>query len=346
MRKAPGFAGTPPGRGTRLARLRRYAAAARQTPLAAFAVLAALVFVAPSLAPYNPGRQFSSYPFAPPMRPHLIDDQGVWHRPFAYPVRVVDLIERRYAEDRTRRITLHAGGSAGDAPWFLLGSDLLGRDVLSRVLAGARLSLGVSMLATLLTLLIGVAVGAAAGYAGGWIDAALTRLADLVIVLPGIYVILALRGALPPVLTPPQVFTALVAVLSLVGWPSVARGVRGIVLVERGSEYAEAARALGAGPWRVIVRHLLPATRGFLAVQATVLVPAFIMAEATLSFVGLGFAPPTPSWGAMLLDAGGVRVTADAPWLLAPAAAIVLTVLVVHSAASVRDPLLWDHNPS
>ena len=120
--------------------------------------------------------------------------------------------------------------------------------------------------------------------------------------LPGIYVVLALRGGLPIVLSPAQVFVALVAVLSLVGWPSVARGVRGIVLVERGSEYAEAARALGAGSWRVIARHLLPATRGFLAVQATVLVPAFIMAEATLSYVSRVSAP-TPSWG----DADGRR---------------------------------------
>jgi peptide/nickel transport system permease protein len=277
-----------------------------------------------------------------------VDDQGAWHPPFAYPVRVVDLIERRYGEDRTRRIGLsafHARASADDVPWFLLGSDGLGRDVLSRVLAGARLSLGVSVLAVLLALLIGAAAGAAAGYAGGWVDATLMRVADFVIVLPGIYLVLALRGVLPGALTPAQVFAALVTVLSLVGWPSVARGVRGIVIVERQSEYAEAACALGAGPWRVIVRHLLPAARGFLAVQATVLVPAFIMAEATLSYVGLGFLPPTPSWGAMLLDAGGVRVCADAPWLLTPAAAIVLTVFVVHSVASVRHPLLWDHNP-
>src|SRR5450759_4978630 len=147
----------------------------------------------------------------------------------------------------------------------------------SRVLVGARLSLGVALLSTVLALLIGAFVGAAAGYAGGWVDATLMRVADLVIVLPGIYVVLALRGVLPLVLTTTQVFTALVGVLALVGWPSVARGVRGIILVEGRSEYAEAARALGAGSWRVIARHLLPATRGFLGVQATVLVPAFIM---------------------------------------------------------------------
>src|SRR5450759_2916265 len=113
-------------------------------------------------------------------------------------------------------------------PWFLLGSDALGRDVLSRVLVGARLSLGVALLSTVLALLIGALVGAAAGYAGGWVDATLMRVADLVMVLPGIYVVLALRGVLPLVLTTTQVFTALVGVLALVGWPSVARGVRGI----------------------------------------------------------------------------------------------------------------------
>lgn len=313
----------------------------RRAPLLALAGLAILVLSAPSLAPYDPGRQFDNSAFAPPMRPHLVDDQGGWHLPFAYPLRIVDRLELRYAEDRSRRVTM---GSDGE-PWFLLGSDALGRDLLSRVLVGARLSLGVALLSTLLALAIGAAIGAAAGHAGGWVDATLMRVADLVIVLPGIYVVLALRGALPLFLTDTQVFAALVAVLAFVGWPPVARGVRGIVLTEGRSEYAEAARALGAGSGRVIARHLLPAARGFLAVQATVLVPAFIMAEATLSYVGLGFAAPTPSWGVMLLDAAAVRVVADAPWLLAPAAAIVVTVLVVNCVSTSRDPILWAEEP-
>jgi len=307
----------------------------------AFALLVLAAVIAPWLAPYDVRRVFADYPYAPPMRPHVVDADGRWHwPPFAYPIHVVDRIERRYAEDRTRLATF----TRGDDPWFLLGSDASGRDVLSRLLAGARLSLGVALLSAIFALVIGAAVGASAGYAGGSVDAVLMRAADFVIVLPGIYVVLALRGALPVVLAEAQVFAALVAVLTFVGWPSVARGVRGIVIVERRSEYAEAARALGAGPWRVIARHLLPATRGFLAVQATVLVPAFIMAEATLSFVGLGFAVPTPSWGLMLQDAAAVRIAADAPWLLAPAAAIFLTVLVIHWVASTRDPFILDHN--
>lgn len=310
-------------------------------PLVALAALAILVFVAPLLAPYDPARMFTTHPFAPPMLPHVVGDDGKWRRPFAYALRVVDPIEKRYAQDRTRRVTW----GSRDEPWFLLGSDVFGRDVFSRVLVGARLSLGVALLSTLLTLVIGAGLGAAAGSAGGWVDATLMRVADFVIVLPGIYVVLALRGVLPIVLEPHQVFVALVSVLALVGWPSAARGVRAIVLVEGRAEYAEAARALGAGSWRVVVRHLLPATRGFLTVQATVLVPAFIMAEATLSYVGLGFASATPSWGVMLSDAAAVRTVADTPWLLTPAAAIVLTVLVVHSVAASRDPLLWEPTP-
>jgi peptide/nickel transport system permease protein len=298
---------------------------------AIFAALAALVIAGPWIAPYDPGRLFDNYPYAPPMPPHVIDDRGAWHLPFAYPVAVVDRLERRYAEDRSRRISF-----ASSDPWFLLGSDGLGRDVLSRLLAGARLSLGVALLATAAALFVGALAGAAAAYAGGWIDGVLMRLADFVLVLPVLYLVLALRGALPLVLGTAEVFAALVGVMALAGWPSVARGVRGIVVSEGRSEYAEAARALGSSSARVIARHLLPATRGFLAAQATVLVPSFVMAEATLSFVGFGFAQPAPSWGAMLVDVARIQIAADAPWLLAPAAALTATVFVIQSAGPGR----------
>ena len=302
----------------------------------ALGVLVTLIAAGPAIAPYDAGRPFDGYPFAPPMRPHIVDDHGAWHLPFAYPVHVVDRVERRYAEDRSRRI-----GFGSSEPWFLLGADGLGRDVLSRLLTGARLSLGVAVLAGAAAILLGATIGSVAAYAGGWVDQVLMRVADLVLVLPAIYLVLALRGALPLVLSMGQVFWTLTAVLALIGWPSVARGVRGIVSVERRAEYAEAARALGSSPARVIWRHLLPATHGFLAVQATMIVPAFVMAEATLSFAGFGFAPPAPSWGAMLQDAAHVRVAAEAPWLLAPAAALIVTVFVIHAAGGDHDPVFF-----
>ena len=297
------------------------------------ALLAGLVVAGPALAPYGPQQQFPGYQYAPPMRPHLVAADGSWHRPFAHALRLVDPLDRRYVEDVASRVSSFSDRE----PWFLLGSDALGRDVLSRLLIGARLSLGIALGAAILSLALGALVGATAGYSGGWADAALMRLADGVMVLPAIYVVLALRGALPLVLSDTQVFVALVAVLSLVGWPVVARGVRTILRIERQAEYAEAARAAGAGRGRLILRHLLPATRGFLGVQAAVLVPAFVMAEATLSFVGLGFPLATASWGVMLKEAQAVRVVADAPWLLAPAGAIVATAFAVNAADAFRD---------
>jgi peptide/nickel transport system permease protein len=148
--------------------------------------------------------------------------------------------------------------------------------------------------------------------------------------LPALYVVLALRASMPLVLSAGEVFSTMIVVLAMVGWPWPARGVRAVVAAERGRGYAEAARALGAGSTRILLRHLLPAARGFLVVQATLLVPAFVLAEATLSFVGLGFGEPIPSWGAMLRDAAHGRAIVDAPWLLAPAVAIVCAALAVN----------------
>jgi peptide/nickel transport system permease protein len=159
------------------------------------------------------------------------------------------------------------------------------------------------------------------------------RVADLVMALPAVYVVLALRASMPLVLSTSEVFWTMVVVLAAVGWPFPARGVRAVVAAERVREYAEAARAMGASSTRILLGHLLPAARGFLVVQTTLLVPAFVLAEATLSFVGLGFAEPIPSWGAMLRDAGRGRTLIDAPWLLAPAAAIVLSALAVNLVA-------------
>ena len=307
------------------------------------AIVAALVLMAIGgsvLVRRNPGQQFADLSYAPPMRPHLFDDTWKWHGPFFYPVHLVDRLEHRFAEDRSRPIpivwtggTTSAAGDTGDGPWLPLGADALGRDIFGRLILGARLSLGVALVGALGALLLGSAVGAAAGFAGGRVDDLLMGAASLVLVLPAIYVVMVLRGAMPLVLTTSEVFWTLAAVLALAGWPYPARGVRAIVARERGLEYAEAARALGAGPLRILLRHLLPATRAHLGVQLTLLLPAFILAEATLSFVGFGFAEPTPSWGVMLQDAAQAGVLADAPWLLAPAAAIVFSVLSLHLIA-------------
>ena len=187
-----------------------------------------------------------------------------------------------------------------------------------------------AVVAALLALLIGGLCGAAAGTVGGLTDELLMRLADFVLVLPALYVVLALRAVTPLVLSSSAVFALMTGVFAVVGWPYVARGVRAIVVSERRQDYALAARAIGVGRWRLLTRHLLPASFGFLAVQSTLLIPGFILAEATLSFVGLGFADPTASWGVMLQEASNIRAIADFPWLLSPAATIVMVVLGVN----------------
>lgn len=306
---------------------------------------------APWLAPHDPSDQFPDYLNAPPMRVHVLDGAGGWHLPFVHPLRLVDRLESRYVEIGSRRVPVRwlSGGhlwntGAPDVPLLLLGADRLGRDVFSRLLYGARASVGVALAGTLGALLIGVLIGGVAGYAGGVVDELAMQAADFVLILPAVYVVLALRAAMPLVLAPGETFLLVAGILALVGWPMAARGVRAIVAAERRRDYAAAARSLGAGHARVLVRHLLPATRGFLAVQATLLVPAFILAEATLSFVGLGFAEPTPSWGTMLYEAGrNVRDLGLFPWLLSPAFAIVLVALAVQLATSGRTDagLLW-----
>jgi peptide/nickel transport system permease protein len=299
-------------------------------------LIACTAVAAPLLTPYSPVRQFAGLENAPPMPIRVLTAEGRLHRPFVYPAVLVDRLERRYAEDRTRPATLRwfthgtlASVDEGTA-WFPLGTDPLGRDVLARLIYGTRLSLGVALVSTLGALVLGMIVGGTAGFLGGRADAVLMALADFVLVLPAIYVVLAFRAALPLVLTVPQVFWALVLVLTLAAWPVAARGVRAIVAAERRREYAEAAYALGAGPLRILLRHLLPAAAGFLAVTAQTMLPAFVLMEGTLSLVGLGFPVPAATWGTMMRDAWQGGALADAPWLLAPAGMIAATVLAVH----------------
>jgi peptide/nickel transport system permease protein len=302
-------------------------------------VIALAALGAPWLAPNAPNRRFDDLLYTPPTRVHVFQN-GV-NAPFIHPLRVVSRLERRFEVDRSRQVTLRwftdgalvtADADAG-APLLLLGADGYGRDVFSRLLYGARATLAVSLVSALLATLFGAFVGGIGGYIGGWFDGVLSRVSEFVLVLPAIYVALVLRAVLPLVLPPSTVFVLLIAIFTLLGWPIVARGVRAIVLVEREREYAVAARAAGASDRRVLLRHLLPASRGFLKTQASLLVPAFMLGEATLSYVGLGFPNTVPTWGTMLQDASNVALLGDAPWSLAPAAGIFAVVLGVNLLA-------------
>jgi peptide/nickel transport system permease protein len=311
-------------------------------------ILLALVVVpiaaAPFVAPNPPEQRFDDLLYAPPTTIH------VWNRgpvvPFVYPQRVVSRIERRFEEDRTHpeALSWFTRGrlvTTAHAPLLLLGADSYGRDLFSRLLFGGRISLALAVLSALGAVAFGALLGGIAGYAGGWIDGLISRSSEFLLVLPTMYVVLVLRAVLPLALAPAIVFVLLTVIFAALGWPIVARGTRAIVLGERQRDYVEAARAAGASPVRLLLRHLLPAASGYLATQTTLLVPAFILAEATLSYVGFGFPPAMATWGTMLHDTANVLLVADVPWLLAPAVAIFLTVLAVNLLvqASGRPPV-------
>jgi len=302
-------------------------------------LIAIAALAAPWLAPNPPNRRFDDLLYAPPTPVHLLSE-GL-RAPFINPWLVVSRLERRFKADTFTHVslqwftrgTLVTGDPDAGAPLLLLGADAYGRDIFSRLLYGARATLAVSLISAFLATILGACIGGLAAYVGGWLDGVLSRVSEFVLVLPAIYVALVLRAVLPLVLPPSTVFAMLIAIFTLLGWPIVARGVRAIVLVEREREYAIAAHAAGASDGRVLLRHLLPASAGFLQTQASLLVPAFMLGEATLSYVGLGFPNTIPTWGTMLQDASNVALLGDAPWSLAPAAAIFVVVLGVNLLA-------------
>lgn len=313
----------------------------RRAGVALALALVALMAAGDRVAPNDAGRQFSDRAWSPPMKMR-VDGGGA----FVHPQRLDDRLARTFAEDQTARVPLSWFSNGrllsahGGEPVLLLGADALGRDVLARVAGAARWSLGVAVAGALLAILIGTLLGTAAASGSRLLDRAIVALADGLASLPVIYIVLALRAALPLVLSPADVFITLALLFGLVGWPFTARGIRGIFMRERGQPYAEAARAAGASRARVFRVHLLPAAHGFLTTQFLLLVPGFLISEVTLSFLGLGFPEPTPSWGTMLQAASNVRVMAEAPWMLAPAAAIALTSLSLHMAAGTRQHAL------
>jgi len=306
-----------------------------------------VIFFAGFVAPYSPAEQNRDHPFAPPTRIHFVDSRGQLHfRPFVYRwlAREDGFGEYEEARDHEYPIHLlvegcdykiggllksnvHLLGVEAPARIFLAGTDGYGRDLLSRTLYGGQISLAAGLLATLISLTVGLLIGCISGFYGSWVDESAMRLVELFLVLPWLYLLLAVRSFLPLQISPVQTFFLLIAVIGTIGWARPARLVRGIVLSAKSRTYVMASRSFGASDLHILRRHVLPHTYGVLLTQAALLVPQYVIAEVTLSFLGLGVNEPVPSWGNLLATLQQYNVLTSCWWMLAPAVALVIASL-------------------
>ncbi len=333
-----------------LARFRKHRLARVSVYLLAF--LYVLAIFAPFVAPYGRVQRFEEYSYAKPSRVRFVDVDGNFHLPFIYGrERKLDRKTFTYSfeEDPSTRYPLqlfvagepyrllgaitmdrHIFGVAGDQPFFLLGSDELGRDLFSRIIIAARVSLFVGFAGVLISFVLGILLGGISGYFGGVVDTIIQRMIEFIMSIPQIPLWMGLSAAIPQEWTGIQTFFAITVILSLVGWTGLARVVRGKIISLREEDYVTAARISSATPLQIIVRHLLPGFTSYLVVDLTMAVPGMILGETTLSFLGLGITAPDVSWGSLLQEAQNVNVIANYPWILAPVGFIMLAVILFN----------------
>jgi len=313
------------------------------------------------LSPNPPARQNLNQFYHPPTRIHFFDSEDAFHlRPFFYRTELREPLDALYSEDTGTEYSLefffkghpykflglipmerHLIGRSQEPYYYPLGTDELGRDVLSRVLAGTRTSLMIVSLGICLYILLGLAIGVLAGFCGGWIDALLMRLSEFVLALPALYLILAMRALLPARISFVQTLFLMAGTIAVVAWPPMARGVRGLILQLKNSSYVEAARSLGAAPSHIFLRHMLPSLLPFILTQLVVAAPIFLLGELVLSFLNVGFQDSAESWGLMLRSLKDTRVITDFWWNLLPLGMIFLTLLslnVLSNRLSGKEP--------
>ncbi len=318
-------------------------------------VLAVLYFMAifaEFAAPYDKVQRFEHLAYAPPSRVRIVDAEGNFHLPFIYG-RTSKLDTKTFtytfAEDPSTRYPIrflvegepyhllgliptnrHLFGVEGDAPFFLLGSDNLGRDLFSRIIYAARISLFVGFAGVLISFLLGITLGGISGYFGGVTDVVIQRIIEFLMSIPQIPLWMALSAAIPQGWSGIQTFFAITLILSVIGWTDLARVVRGKIIALREEDYVTAARISSAGSMQIIRRHLLPGVTSYLVVALSLAIPFMILGETTLSFLGLGITAPDVSWGSLLQDAQDVNVIANYPWLLAPVGFLMLAVILFN----------------
>ncbi len=296
------------------------------------------------LAPYAMDDESREHSYCPPTRVHWRDAAGWGLRPFVYAQvsRFDEDFRRVYAQDKSKKYYVRWGVRDGAGAGFrlfgvekpgriyLFGADSRGRDLFSRILYGARVSLSIGLIGAFITLLIGLLVGGISGYFGGKTDVLLMRLAEMFMLLPSFYMMLALRAAFPPQMSSVKVYMLIVLIFSFIGWAGMARVVRGMVLSLRRKEFVTAAQAIGRSHWSVITRHVLPNTMSYTVVALTLSIPGYILGESALSLIGLGIQDPHASWGNLLSEAMNISQIRYHPWSLLPGLFIFLAVMAFN----------------
>jgi peptide/nickel transport system permease protein len=313
-------------------------------------------------APYDFAQQHRDLPFAPPTRLHLVDAAGTWHAwPFVHSLRANVDGSDGYTEDVAQAYPLrlfvrgnafqivgpwtahvHLFGVASPGQIFLFGTDDFGRDELSRMLFGGRISLFAGILGATAALSVGAFLGVLSGFYSGWTDAVIMRTSELFLALPWLYLLFAVRAILPLRVKTTDAFLLFIVVVGLVAWARPARLVRGIVLSARERHFALAARAMGASNFHVLRYHILPEIYVLLLTTAALLIPQFVLAEVTLSFLGLGVGEPIPTWGNLLIPMQKYSVLRSYWWLCLPAFALVLLFLAYHWASTTLQAALGE----
>lgn len=309
------------------------------------------ILVSEFLAPYNLHTRNSRAVYAPPQSIHLFHE-GELRAPFVYGYDYklnMENLKREYVPNENKVQTLrwfchgdkyefwglfkgdlHLVCPAQGGTLFLLGTDRLGRDVLSRIIYGARISLTIGLLGVMVSLVLGIVIGGLAGYYGGLFDVISQRLIEVIQSIPSIPLWLALAAILPINWSPLVIYFGITVILGLLDWTGLARTVRSKLLALREEDYVSAAQVMGAGTGRIVFRHLIPGFASHLIATATIAIPTMILGETTLSFLGLGLRAPITSWGVLLTEAQNINAVALYPWLLWPVLPVILVVLAYN----------------